>query len=296
MSRLSARALWERVLGAFPPQAWVRFIENLGVKTFQGTSGFAAVCFALGGGSWEPTESPLRWPAIFGSRGLGFTEFTPSNVGYRVDWPEGFLREAEAKPLKSIVLSSSRGSRKGDAMVTRYGLEGTPVYFVGERGQVILDLKPDLSAAQILARLEAVKENLSPIRRVKKQLGLCPAAYALVYHCAPRDLLEDPSLERLAGYLKAFPLQLGDPQPLSEAISSAGGLQLDELDERFMLKRFPGIFAAGEMLDWDVPTGGFLIQGCVSQGYCAGHGIAAMLAEGSRISGALCSVAISSGS
>jgi hypothetical protein len=194
-------------------------------------------------------------------------------VGYEAEWTEAFLKEAEGKPLKNIVLSTSKGSKQGDAMVTRYGIEGTPVYFVGKSGGATLDLLPDLDVERIVARLKAVKENRSLLRRVKKQLKLCPASFALVYHFTPRELLEGTDFEALARRLKSFPLKLLGSRPLDEAISAAGGLMLSELDEHLMLKRFPGIFAAGEMLDWDAPTGGFLIQACVSQGALAGRGI-----------------------
>lgn len=320
--------LWKRVIESYPPAAWIRFIEELGYKTFEGTSGryfieemkasrflqtwmkkllgqgvqfrfgeecsgfsvdpfkktcelkthagesaeFHAICFALGGGSWEPQEVPLRWPSIFKDLDLGFEDFTPSNVGYRVSWPEKFLEEAEGLPLKGIVLTSGRGSRPGDAMITEYGIEGTPIYFCGETGEVRIDLKPDLSEAGVLRKLEEVKENLSPIRRVKKLLGLGPAALALIYHLTPPVILQGNLID-LAKRIKSFPLDLLGPQPLSEAISSAGGLSLSELDQDFMIRRFPGVFAVGEMLDWDVPTGGFLIQACVAQGMAAGNGI-----------------------
>lgn len=158
-------------------------------------------------------------------------------------------------------------------MITRYGIEGTPVYFAGVSGPVTLDLKPDLSIAQILERLGKVRENLSPIRRVKKLLGLCDASLALLYHGTQPEILNAPELGPIAGRLKAFPLVLGESQPLSEAISSSGGLAFEELNDSLMLHKFPGVFAAGEMLDWDAPTGGFLIQGCVSQGRLAGEGI-----------------------
>lgn len=325
------REHWERVLGEFSPKDWVKYIQSLGIGTFEGTSGryfiedmkaprflqawnqklagqgvklhfdhelvgfdaktlkfrgafgeseetFDAACLCLGGASWEPSETPLRWPAIFQSKGMGFTSFTPSNVGYQIDWPEAFLKEAEGKPLKNIVLTSSRGTRKGEAMITKYGMEGTPVYFVGERGTVTLDLKPDLTIDEILSKLRKVKENLSPIRRVKKQLNLGPAAFALLFHCTPREILDDSGLVSLAKRMKAIPLEFKEPQPLTESISSAGGLRFEELDESLMLRKSPGIFAAGEMLDWDVPTGGFLIQGCVAQGRWAGSSMVRYLA------------------
>ena len=160
-------------------------------------------------------------------------------------------------------------------VVTNYGLEGTPVYFLGEPGVLKIDLKPDLSVDQILKKCLAVKENFSPFRRVKKQLKLSPAALALLFHFTPPHVLQDS--KKLAEFLKQFPLVLTQPQSLDESISSAGGLHLNELNADFMLKKYPGVFAAGEMLNWDAPTGGFLIQACVSQGYAAGKGICKFL-------------------
>ncbi len=330
--RGGTREFWLRVIGSFTPSDWIAFIEDLGFKTFEGTSrrhfieemkasrflqawitrlsvqgvtfslgqectdfaidttgdrsaglpqlrfadgsqrNFDAVLFALGGASWEPQETPLRWPPIFRSKQLRFDEFQPSNVGYRVAWSAGMIEEADGKPLKTIRMRTALGERAGDAMITRYGIEGTPVYFVGTAGTALMDLKPDLSEAQLLKKLQSVKENLSPIRRVQKTLSLSPAAQALVFHHAPRERLGD-DLSKWAALMKAFPLELLGPQPLTEAISSSGGLSLEELDDQFMLKRFPGIYCAGEMLNWDVPTGGFLIQACVAQGMLAARGI-----------------------
>ncbi len=318
---------WHKVLKTFSPEAWIKFIENLKINTFEGTSGryfvqdmkaskflrawlnqlsekgvqfyydhecvgfekekttdkllihfsqknlrpFDALCFCLGGGSYEPAESPLRWPSIFLKNKLGFDGFTPSNVGYQIDWTEAFLKEAEGLPLKNIKLTSSKGSRMGDAVITKYGLEGTPVYFVGEPGTLKIDLKPDLNREQILIKCQGIKENLSPLRRVKRQLSLCPASLALLFHHTPKAVLLD--LKLLASFIKSFPITFRSSQSIDEAISSAGGLHLSELNENFMLKKYPGVFAAGEMLNWDAPTGGFLIQGCVSQGFCAGQGV-----------------------
>jgi uncharacterized flavoprotein (TIGR03862 family) len=236
-----------------------------------------ALCFCLGGASYEPEETPLRWPKIFIDKKLAFTDFTPSNVGYKVPWKKAFLAEAEGQPLKNIALTSSRGTRRGDAIITDYGIEGTPVYFVGEVGELTLDLKPDMTYEKILEKCFAVKENLSPMRRVKKQLNLCDASLALLFHEAPKSALKD--LKLLVKTIKNFKIKFHAPQPIEEAISSAGGLNLKELNQDLMLNRFPGVFAAGEMLDWDAPTGGFLIQGCVSQGFTAGKGIVRYLNE-----------------
>ncbi|MEO5968328.1 MAG: TIGR03862 family flavoprotein [Bdellovibrionia bacterium] len=248
-----------------PPSKW-----QLNFST--GSPGtFDAICFCLGGGSYEPNEVPLRWPNAFISKNIGFDPFIPSNVGYQVEWSDKFLTECEGQPLKNVRLISSRGSRLGDVIVTRYGLEGTPVYFVGQPGVVRIDLKPDLSVEQILSKCRSVKENLSPMRRIKKQLSLCPASLGLLFHFTPKNVADD--LNRLVSHLKNFPLQFLGSQSLDEAISSAGGLHMTELTADLMLIKYPGVFAAGEMLNWDAPTGGFLIQACVSQGYRAGQGI-----------------------
>lgn len=232
---------------------------------------FSKVCFALGGGSWEKTEKPLRWPSTFTSHGLKFTEFSSANSGFKVDWTEAFLKEAEGLPIKSIVFSSSKGSRAGEVVITEYGLEGTPVYALGETGEVWLDLKPALSELEILSKLGTSRENLSPIRRVKKFLNLSPAAFALIFHFSTPQ--ERADLKTLCKKIKKFPLLLKGKQPLEESISSLGGLNWDEVDSDLMLKKFPGVYIAGEMLDWHAPTGGFLIQGSVSQGFAAGQGI-----------------------
>jgi predicted flavoprotein YhiN len=181
----------------------------------------------------------------------------------------GFLKEAEGHPLKSIALTTSLGTRKGELVVTSYGLEGTPIYAIGKSGKVSLDLKPDLSLKEIDSKLNPKnKENLSPVRRIGKYLKLCEASQALLFHLTTPEQRAD--LKKMTALIKAFPVTLKGTRPLAEAISSSGGLSWSELNADFMLKKFPGIFAAGEMLDWDAPTGGFLIQGSVSQGYVAG--------------------------
>lgn len=236
-----------------------------------------AVCLCLGGGSWEKDEVPLRWPKIFERKGIGYTPFQSSNCGFQVEWPSQLLQEVEGQPIKNVVLTSSRGVRHGELVITEYGVEGTPVYFAGQVGLVHLDLKPDLTEDQIRKKLTATRENLSPIRRVKKNLNLSPAALALVFHMTPQTILGD--LEKLIQQLKKFPLHLKDRQPLAEAISSSGGVHWDELTDALMLKKYPGVFLAGEMIDWDAPTGGFLIQGCVSMGHWVGSSVSNYLKE-----------------
>lgn len=318
------------IIDAFPPAAWIAFVERLGVNTFKGTSrrwfvegmktppllgawvealrergvtfvferactGFAsasegvvldfadgfrvsaaAAVLCLGGASWE--KQPSSIPAVFENQGLRFVPFRSSNAGFAVAWPAALLAEAEGKPVKNIVLSSSRGSRAGDLVITSYGLEGTPVYAVGEMETVTVDLKPDMPLEAVRRRLWAPRENLSPMRRAKRTLKLGEGALALLFHLAPQGARTD--IDALAAHVKALPVTLGARQPLEEAISSAGGLAWDEIDSSLKLRRAPGIFVAGEMIDWDAPTGGFLVQGCVSTGWVAGQGAAAWARRG----------------
>ena len=212
---------------------------------------------------------------MFINKNISFTPFSASNVGFKVNWSEPFLTEAEGLPLKNIVLKSNRGGLAGDVVVTSYGVEGTPVYAVGEKGVNFLDLKPDLTEENILDKVLKTKENLSPLRKVQKHLKLCPASMALLFHETQRSDLMD--LNILVKRIKSFPVCFEEKQGLLWAISSAGGLKIKELDSLLMLKKYPGIFAAGEMLDWDTVTGGFLIQACVSQGFLAGQGVVSYL-------------------
>jgi uncharacterized flavoprotein (TIGR03862 family) len=233
---------------------------------------FDAVCFCLGGGSWEPDEVPLRWPQIFTEKGIAFRPFASSNTGFEVDWPASLLKEAEGLPLKNVELKTGRGVRKGEMVITRYGLEGTPVYAVGASGAARIDLKPDLSVYEIKRKLKGSKnENLAPLRRIKKYLNFCEASQALLFHLLSPEQRRD--FDFVVSSMKNFAITLKQPRPLSEAISASGGIDWSEVNEDLMLKNFPGVFVAGEMLNWDAPTGGFLIQGCVSLGHLAGGGI-----------------------
>lgn len=232
---------------------------------------FDAAVFALGGGSWEDPGEP-RWPALFSARGFAIIPFRQDNVGYSVDpWPAALVKEADREPLKDAVLTTARGSKRGDVLLTEYGIEGTPVYWVGCEGAATLDLAPHFTTQQLAEKLAAGKENLAPMRRVKKNLKLSPAAQALLFHLTPEAERTDPMA--VCRRIKALPLRLSGPRPLAEAISSAGGLSWDEVDDSLQLKRLPGIFVAGEMLDWTAPTGGYLIQACVSLGAAAAAAI-----------------------
>lgn len=291
----TSRRYFIKTLKAAPLlKAWIQFLKGKGVRFFYGmeNSGFesgldgvvlefnhdptqkkefSAACLCFGGASWEPKETPLRWPQIFKSKEIEMTAFAASNAGFNVDWSAAFLKEAEGLPLKNIGLKSSGGAGLGELVITEYGLEGTPVYNLKKPEIIFLDLKPDMSHADIYEKLNSVREKLSPLRRIKKTLGLCEATLALLYHHAPNGKSLD--LQEWVEWIKRFPVELKSRRGLKEAISSSGGVKWCELNESLMLKKFPGVFVAGEMLDWDAPTGGFLIQGCVSLGFVAGEEI-----------------------
>ena len=305
---------WKRFFEVLSPEGWIAFIEGLGLETFVGTSSryfvremkasgllrawradlegrgvrfhpnyewssfkelseFDASGLFLGGGSWE--DQTPAWPEILRMSGIGVRDFTPANCGYEVDFAPGFIREAEGLPLKNLVMKNRRGEKAGELMVTHYGLEGTPVYFLGETGPAVLDLKPQWTEEEILEKLGSIRENLSPIRRMKKGLSLCDASLALLFHHSSAQ--EKSDLARLVRKVKNFKLELKRPRPLEEAISSRGGVLLDEVStapgRELMLLKYPGVFVGGEMLDWSAPTGGFLIQGAVTQGAVAGRNL-----------------------
>ncbi len=229
----------------------------------------AAVCLALGGASWE-RKTPT-WLSLLASKNIAIKQMVASNAGFSVAWPKALLSEAEGLPLKNIILKTKLGERSGELVMTHYGLEGTPIYTIGTQGIATLDLKPDLTVEEIIKKLSVSKENLSPIRRVKKNLNLSAAAMALIYHLAPKSEISE--FKKMAQLIKAFPILLGERQGLAKAISSAGGVKLSELNPFLMVKSMPGLFLAGEMLDWDAPTGGYLVHACAAQGRLAGLGI-----------------------
>jgi uncharacterized flavoprotein (TIGR03862 family) len=260
-----------RVLLSFETNDLQSATETPGPRTIQHED-FDAVVFALGGGSWE--DQGPRWPQLFEKKGLKVLPFVASNCGFELDLPPELLREAEGLPIKNCALETGLGKRQGEIVITRYGLEGTPVYFVGAAGPGWLDLKPNLSEEALFQHLSApLKENLSPLRRLKKRGGLSPGALALVFHLVPPEKRHEihGNLRALARLVKRLPISFQARRPLSESISSSGGLDWSEVTDQLMLRKFPGVYSAGEMLNWDAPTGGFLIQACVALGASAGR-------------------------
>jgi len=221
-----------------------------------------AVILALGGASWPETGSDGRWVSLFEKLGLGTTPLAPANCGWEHDWSPEILALAEGKPLKNIRVTAGEKSASGELILTRYGLEGGPIYALGSTLRVMsppaisIDLKPANTIEQLVAKMESVRRNFATEARQRWKLG--DAAYALL---ADREWSDATALAREA---KNCVIPLKGPRPIAEAISSAGGIRWNELAEDLMTRKIPGLFVAGEMIDWEAPTGGFLLQGCFS--------------------------------
>jgi uncharacterized flavoprotein (TIGR03862 family) len=234
-----------------------------------------AVVLALGGGSWPQTGSNGAWVSILEQAGVAITPLAPANCGYEVTWSAAFLKTAEGQPLKNIVVRAGTESVTGELLVTCYGLEGGALYQLShslrgvENPELVIDLKPTFTVEQLLAKLPP--NAADPLETAARAWRLSPVAKALL------NLHAVSSAHELAVLVKAFPIQLRGPRPLDEAISTAGGVAWPELDEHLMLRRMPGVFCAGEMIDWDAPTGGYLLQGCFSTATRAARGVITFL-------------------
>jgi uncharacterized flavoprotein (TIGR03862 family) len=226
-----------------------------------------AVILAFGGGSWPETGSDGRWFPLFEKLGLSTRPLAPANCGWEHDWPPEVLQAAEGKPLKNIRVTAEEKSASGELILTRYGLEGGPLYALGsalrtmDAPAISIDLKPAHSVNQLVAKMESVRRNFASEARLRWKLG--DAACALL---ARKEWKDAPSLAREA---KNVVIPLRGPRPISEAISSAGGVRWEELTEDLMVEKIPGLFVAGEMIDWEAPTGGFLLQACFATGTLA---------------------------
>lgn len=245
-----------RLVDLVPGQAIGLRFEN-GVHTHA-----RAVILALGGASWPETGSDGRWVQMLEKLGLASTPLVAANCGWEHDWPSEILSRAEGKPLKNIRVTVGKHTAAGELILTRYGLEGGPIYALGSHLRAMvapaisIDLKPAHSIEQLVAKMESVRRNFSLEARQRWKLG--EAAHALLTR------RECPDALSLAHEAKNCVIPLKGPRPIAEAISSAGGLVWNELSPGLMAKKIPGLFMAGEMIDWEAPTGGFLLQGCFS--------------------------------
>ncbi len=236
-----------------------------------------AVILALGGGSWPETGSDGSWPTLLTNLGVAVSPLVPANCGWEHPWPAEVLAAAEGQPLKNIVARAGETTVRGELLITKYGLEGGALYQLAPALRampaptLIVDFKPDNSLEQLVAKMGPIRRNFLSESRPRWRLS--EAAVAIL---SPRAN-EVKSPEEFALLVKHCPIELTGPRPIAEAISSAGGIRWDELDEGLMLRRLPGIFTAGEMIDWEAPTGGYLIQGCFATGQHAAQSALAWL-------------------
>ena len=238
-----------------------------------------AVLFALGGGSWPQTGSDGGWITVIQDLGIACSPLVAANCGWEHPWPPEVLTVAEGKPLKNLRVSAGEISVSGELLVTRYGLEGGAIYQLGSTLRamrepaiaIAIDFKPDFTHERLVSKMESVKRGFLEEARVRWKLG--DAAAAIL---ARREWNDAGSLAR---EVKHCVIGLTGPRPLAEAISSAGGVCWKALDRGLMSKQMPGIFVAGEMIDWEAPTGGYLMQGCFATGTRAGTAAAEWLKE-----------------
>ncbi len=233
-----------------------------------------AVILALGGGSWPETGSDGGWVAELEKFGVTIAPLTPANCGWEISWPSAVLAQAEGQPLKNISARAGEATAVGELLVTKYGLEGGAIYQLGPalrampEPEILIDFKPAHTVEQLVKKLGNCPRNF--LAEARSRWKLSDAAFAILASLPGREPFT--SAESLAATVKNCALRLTGPRPLAEAISSAGGVRWSELESTLMVRRLPGVFVAGEMIDWDAPTGGYLMQGCFATGTRAARG------------------------
>lgn len=246
----------------------------------------AATLLALGGASWPRLGSDGRWAPLLAERGIALAPFRPANCGFVVDWSEHFRERFAGEPVKSVCASAPGfAPRQGEFVISTTGVEGSLIYALSaplrdaleQHGQatITLDLAPGKSLERLQTELSRPRGRDSLANHLRRQCGLTGVKAALLRECLPPEALQNPA--QLAAAIKDLPLPVAATAPMEEAISTAGGIALPELDEDFMVRRQPGLFCAGEMLDWEAPTGGYLLTACLATGHQAGLGMARWL-------------------
>jgi uncharacterized flavoprotein (TIGR03862 family) len=287
-------------------RAWLRRLDSLGVRLalrhrwagwdangglqFQTPDGPRAIyagatVLALGGASWPRLGSDGAWVEALVAKGVSVSPLRPANSGFTVAWSDIFRDRFEGQPLKGVALTSRTRTVRGEAIITRSGIEGGAIYALSAElretiagsGQATLHvaLRPDIAEKDLTARLSVPKGKQSLSNFLRKAAHLSPVANGLLQEAAKTSGVSLSSLSPagLAGLINAVPIRLTGTAPIARAISTAGGIVFDELNADFMIRRLPGVFAAGEMLDWEAPTGGYLLQASFATGAAAGKGV-----------------------
>ncbi|GAB3222395.1 NAD(P)/FAD-dependent oxidoreductase [Hymenobacter seoulensis] len=274
-------------------QRWLGFVGPHGLRLRDEATGTettvqpTATVLALGGASWAKTGSDGSWVTALEEIGVTCVPFAPSNCGAEVAWSTFFKEKVGRQPLKNVALSCGAQTVRGELMLTDYGLEGTPVYALtpalraalamGDSATLRLTLKPDLAPEALLEKLARRRAEKSLASFLADTLKLKPPVPTLLRELHPGPLPTEPTA--LAHLLTHLLIPVTGLRPLDEAISTAGGVAWEAVDEHLMLQQRPGTFVAGEMLDWEAPTGGYLLQGCFSTGAWVARGVLASLGQ-----------------
>ncbi|MGA7777814.1 MAG: TIGR03862 family flavoprotein [Paraburkholderia sp.] len=250
-----------------------------------------AVIFALGGASWPRLGSDAAWVPLLGARGVAVAPLRPANCGFDANWSDYFRERFAGQPVKPVAIrlidvDKNVQNRQGEFIVTETGIEGSLVYalsaairerVLADAGATIeLDLAPDLPLQRVLNEVTRPRGSRSMSSHLQSRIGLGGVKLGLLHEALPKEAFADAA--RVAHTIKALPLPLTRPRPIDEAISSAGGVPFEALDAQLMIEQLPGVFCAGEMLDWEAPTGGYLLTACFASGLIAGRGALAYLA------------------
>ena len=293
-------------------RAWLRRLDSQGVRLalrhrwtgwnesgrlqFQAPDGerhidASATVLALGGASWPRLGSDGAWAEILAAKGVEASPLRPANSGFTVAWSDIFRDRFEGQPLKGVALNFGGHTVRGEAIITRSGIEGGAIYALSAElreatlsageARLHVALRPDLEIGALTARLSAPKGKQSQSNFLRKAANLSPVAIGLLQEAAKASGVSLAALSPadLAHLINAVPIKLNGIAPIARAISTAGGIAFDELDTNLMIWRLPGVFAAGEMLDWEAPTGGYLLQASFATGAAAGRGVLRWLKE-----------------
>jgi len=243
-------------------------------------AGGTAIILALGGGSWARLGSDGAWVPLLQARGVEVARLRPANCGFDVAWSDHFRDKFAGQPVKTVVASFAGESRPGEFVISTQGVEGSLIYAfsaalrdaLATTGEAMLhlDLAPGKSLERLTQEIAHPRGARSLASHLQSRAGIAGVKAGLLRECLTQADFTDPA--RLAACIKALPLKLVSPRPLDEAISSAGGVMAEAVDDHLMLKRLPGVFCAGEMLDWEAPTGGYLLTACFASGRAAGAG------------------------
>lgn len=251
-----------------------------------------ATVLALGGGSWPRLGSDGAWLPWLAARGMGVAPLQPANCGFETAWSAHLREKFAGAPLKSVALTFTdvqdrTERRQGEMVISADGVEGSLIYAFSQRlrecintrgsATFSLDLAPGRDAARVLAEVSHPRGSRSVSSHLQSRLGIAGVKTALLHEVLDREQFADAAT--LAATIKALPITVHAPRPLAEAISCAGGVRFDSVDQHLMLTALPGVFVAGEMLDWEAPTGGYLLNACFASGLCAGLGVQAWMKD-----------------